>query len=292
MRLPTLLIISDNPSIRYWVKKHLEDQYFVLEAVNRISALEAIRNSQLDFILIDSGLEGTDPLELTAEMKQILRTLTPILLITGRLKRSYLESALDAGVTDFLNDQLDPEELAMRIATGKKAHSLREKTSAFSTSITKKTANTSKDYLKNKVLLQDSALSLIQLAKENNIPLTALLVRIDRFDEIQKKMGDSLTEKILQLLKRILSPSDLIIPSTEERFIIILHNTTPEKAKGIVETISKQVNQQLHVSVSTAVSTLGASETDFNRIVKASNQALKDAAAASNIILSIEPEKP
>lgn len=140
MRLPTLLIISDNPSVRYWVKKHLEDQYFVLESVNRMSALEAIQTSQLDFIIIDSALEGTDPLELAAEMKQILRTLTPILLITGRLKRTYLESALEAGVTDFLNDQLDPEELSMRIATAKKARSLREKTSAFSASITKKTS--------------------------------------------------------------------------------------------------------------------------------------------------------
>jgi PleD family two-component response regulator len=138
LKLPTLLVIADNPSIRFWVKKHLNDQFFILEAITKRGALEAIRNSSLDFIILDSGFEDCDPLKLCKEMRPLLHSsLTPILLVTGRLKKSYRDEALEAGVSDFLNDQLDLEELETRIATGRKAASVRQKTIDVSAALKK-----------------------------------------------------------------------------------------------------------------------------------------------------------
>lgn len=135
--LPTLLLVTNNPSIRHWIKKHLDDQFFILEAKEAPQVMEAIRTSPLDLILLDTELEGV--LDLCKEMRKALyRTLTPILLITGRLKKSFREKALEAGVTDFLSNQLDLEELQMRIAAAKRAQELREKTSGLSQSRLKK----------------------------------------------------------------------------------------------------------------------------------------------------------
>jgi PleD family two-component response regulator len=138
LKLPTLLVIADNPSIRFWIKKHLDSQFFILDASKKSVALEAIRNSSLDFIILDSGFADCDPLDLCKEIRRILHTsFTPILLITGRLKKSYRDEALEAGVSDFLNDQLDLEELETRIATGQKAASMRQKTIDVSAALQK-----------------------------------------------------------------------------------------------------------------------------------------------------------
>ncbi len=128
IKLPTLLVVADNPSIRFWIKKHLDDQFFILGAETKQEALDAL-NARLDFIILDASLESCDALELCKELSNLTKkNLVPILLITGRLKKSFRDKALQCGVTDFLSDQLDVEELEFRIAEGNKAASMRQKT--------------------------------------------------------------------------------------------------------------------------------------------------------------------
>lgn len=135
--LPTLLLVSDNSSIRYWVKSHLDTQFFILEARNAANALSNIHNSSIDFILLDADMEN--PLALCKKIRAALHNaIVPILLITGKLKKSFREEALDAGVTDFLSTHLDTEELQTRIAAAKQAEETREKTSEISKKLHKK----------------------------------------------------------------------------------------------------------------------------------------------------------
>jgi len=55
IKLPTLLVVTDNPSIRFWVKKHLDEQFFVISAENRREAIGAM-NARLDFIILDEEM--------------------------------------------------------------------------------------------------------------------------------------------------------------------------------------------------------------------------------------------
>ena len=69
LKLPTILIVADNPSIRFWLKKHLDDHFFVLSAETPKEALDALY-SPLDFIIIDAEFERCDALELSEKMYQ------------------------------------------------------------------------------------------------------------------------------------------------------------------------------------------------------------------------------
>ncbi len=139
LKLPTILVIADNPSIRSWAKKHLDSQFFVLDASDEEKALETVKTSRLDFILLDSGIDACDPMELCRSIRKVMiNTSTPIYLITGRLSKTYRDKAMKAGVTDFLTDHLDSEELHARIATGKKTAELRSKTSDLFSQVTPK----------------------------------------------------------------------------------------------------------------------------------------------------------
>lgn len=301
LKLPTLLMISENPSVRFWIKKQLNDQFFIIDAADFKVAVEAAKTSRLDFVIIDSDFENCNPLKLSSEIRPHLEPFTPILLITGRLKKSFLDAALESGVTDFLNNQLDPTELQLRIATGRKAQSLRDKTHTVFSSVDQKQENISSDYLKNKFLLHDQALRVIANAKKKKIPLAALFVRVDRFEEMQTKIGYLVASEILlplsNLFLKALKPTDLLIPSNEGRFIILFQNATTAQARDFAENIRSQVsktlfstkNGQIALTISMTLSSLEASEGDFNRMVDVSVKALEKSNTAANLIIPIEP---
>jgi PleD family two-component response regulator len=135
LKLPTLLVIADNPSIRFWVKNHLDPQFFVLSAETKQQALDAL-NANPDFIIIDAAFEECDPLDLCKTLSQFTKKqLIPILLITGKLKKSFRAQATEAGVNYFLSDQLDIEELQARLAEGLQAAAVRHKTETLGLSI-------------------------------------------------------------------------------------------------------------------------------------------------------------
>ncbi|MES2272750.1 MAG: response regulator [Chlamydiota bacterium] len=139
LNLPTLLIISDNPSIRFWIKKHLSDQFFIVEASNESKAIEALKNTDLELMIVDGNMGGGAVLELCKTLRNLTKnSLTPILLITGRLKKSFRDQALENGVTDFLSDELNLEELETRIATGRKAAASMQKVEEAATILRKR----------------------------------------------------------------------------------------------------------------------------------------------------------
>lgn len=301
LKLPTLLAVTDDASVRFWIKKQLDEDFFIVDALKKYSALSAAQTTSFDFIIVDSELEDCDALELCRELKQILRTLTPILLITGRLKRSYLDAAKEAGVTDFLNNLLDPEELRMRIQTIRKSHSLREKTQDISNALAPKSEDLSSVTLKNRVLIDNQAINALKEAKKEGVPIAALMIRIDRFDELQNRIGNGMKQQIIKpfadLTQPLLSSTDFLVPSSEGRFIILMKNKTPEQGRALAERIKNDLSKQsfqteegpLRMTVSIVVSSLEANEIDFNRMVDSSFKALKK---AQDLIISIDKETP
>lgn len=305
LKLPTLLTVTDNPSVRVWIKKHLEEEFFILNAAKKQAALEAARTASLDFIIVDSEFEECDALKLCAEMRQILRTLTPILLITGRLKKTYLDAATEAGVTDFLNKQLDPEELQIRIEAIRKGRSLREKTEGAAALIPQKIQEApSAARLRNRFLLHNQALKLIAETKKEGSPITALVIRIDQFNEIQNRIGHLISEEIFPplsaLITRFLTSSDLLLPSAEGRLIIVLKSKTTDDAKSLAQGILKEAALfsfetkvgAISLTLSAAIAPLQGTEKDFKNQVDASSRALKKIQAEANRILVIEAENP
>jgi DNA-binding response OmpR family regulator len=137
------------------VKKHLDDQFFVIAAESKQEALDAL-NARLDFIIVDSEFEDCDALDLCKELSKLTQKgIVPILLVTGRLKKSYRERAIESGVTDFLSDQLDLEELTIRIAEGRKTAAARQKTEDLGLAIKVPKTPQSSSYLKNKQVKKD-----------------------------------------------------------------------------------------------------------------------------------------
>jgi PleD family two-component response regulator len=290
-QLPTLLIVSDNPPVRYWLKKHLEKQFYIIDAAKKARALEVVQYTALDFIIVDSGFEDCDALELCRALRQF-NLLTPILLITGRLKKTYRESALDAGVTDFLFDQLDSEELETRIATGLKAAELRHKVAGLSGHIPIARPELSSEYFKNKFLLQTQALELLANAREHALPVTLVILRIDQYPKL---VGKEILLPFSELLNENITEKELLIPINDGQYILLLCQNLEGGKKTAVK-IREKIQERhfdtekgpLRVTATFAISDLEDSNKSFNEMIDSAVKALKQADTVTNTILSIE----
>ncbi len=290
LKLPTLLVVADNPTVRFWVKKHLDERFFILAAENRQEAIQAL-NSRLDFIIVDAALESTDALSLCKDLRAMVK-LIPIILITGRLKKSFRDQAYRAGVTDFLSDQLDEKELENYISAGQKAATVREKTTDLSQSIPAFSA-ASNGSLKSKVVLTDKALKILSEAKASKVPVAQLLIQIDHFEKWETK--EEICDALERFIQNLLREKDSLIPSKEGRYILLLFNTLPEAGKKVAIRLKERIGDHpfsamRRLTVSIAVSALEASEKRFQKMIDAATKSLKTR-SETNLIISFDEDK-
>lgn len=298
LKLPTLLLIADNPSIVHWIKQNLEQKFYIVEAVSLSEALELARFAQLDFIIVDSHFEECDALKLTNQLRQI-NTTTPIFLITGRLKKSYRADAIASGVTDFLNDQLAIEELEMRFASGRKEAKARKKTSSLSTQIAPQKSSSQDDSLKTKIFLEKKTGLLLASARQSKEPLSFLLLRPDQFGKLQKEEGALETELLLSLLEKRLSQhlekNDLLIASSNGFFIVLLPATSLSQAQQTAEKLRRFVQRPpfefhqktISLTISIMIGELNGSEKQYQQAIHQGMQSLNSAQNISNVIITL-----
>lgn len=293
LRLPTILVVADNPAVSFWIKKHLDQKFFIISAETKNEALSAL-NSSLDFIIIDSDFEFCDALDLAKEIyPKIVKTTTPIFLITGKLKRSYREKAKKAGVTDFLNADLDLDELMVRIEMGKKAAAIRQKTEDVTRAIKIPSFTGQNASLKKKFVLNDRALRLLREAKKEKTPVALLLMRIDGYSNVKhtKAVLDDFEKYINGLLRK----KDVLIPSSQGGYILLLSDTTPESGKKVAERLREHIKRQtfnsVPLTVSIAITSLEASEKGFHQMLDAASKSLKTK-ESTNLIITLDQEPP
>lgn len=104
----TLLIVEDEDDLRFFLKKHFEKSYGILEASDGIKGMDAAFEEVPDLILLDVMLPGKDGLSLAKEFKSDLRTShIPIVMLTARSaieqKIEGIQSGVDAYVTKPFN---------------------------------------------------------------------------------------------------------------------------------------------------------------------------------------------
>lgn len=294
----TFLLITDNPAIVHWMRTHLDKQFYLLETSTREAALNILSTTRIEFILLDFYFENSNDFEICKRIRQI-NTIVPILLITGKLKKDFRENALNAGVTDFLSDRLDQQELETRIAIGKKAAEQRKKTAELSEHIP--TPNeVPTHFFKSKFLLNDKALNLLAEAQNKHAPISFLIVRIDHLNELEARLGMTQIESLLhflsQILCNLLSKNDLLMPHSDGRFILLLPQTSYNAAKSFAERLRKQVvdspflcgTESIALTVSIALSSPDPQEQKLSKIIDTAANALKQAESITNSILSLD----
>jgi two-component system NtrC family response regulator len=112
---PHILIVDDDEGIRSQMKWALADDYQVVQAEDRPSALEAFKQHHPLIILLDLGLppHAGDSEEGFAILNELLAVdpLAKVIIVTGQSDRDKALNAIGKGAYDFLCKPLQMEEL-------------------------------------------------------------------------------------------------------------------------------------------------------------------------------------
>jgi len=114
---PLLLIVDDDEEIRSQMKWALAQDYEVVLAEDRTSALEVFRSKRPMVVLLDLGLppQPGDPEEGIKTLAEILKldSLTKVIIVSGQAEHDNALRAVGEGAYDFLSKPAQMEDLKL-----------------------------------------------------------------------------------------------------------------------------------------------------------------------------------
>jgi len=109
---PRLLVIEDNPELREYLIRLLENDYHVLTAENGIRGIELATEHIPDIVLSDVMMPGKDGFQVCRELKNDFRTShIPIVLLTARADTESRITGLERGADAYLTKPFNKREL-------------------------------------------------------------------------------------------------------------------------------------------------------------------------------------
>ncbi|MEO8701007.1 MAG: ATP-binding protein [Kofleriaceae bacterium] len=113
-----LLVIDDDVVDRLAIRRAIEQSGLAAdleESSDATDALAKLQGATYDCMLLDHDLPGMTGIELTKKLRAE-GNFTPVVFVTGQIDEDLLQTAADAGVTDFFpKGDLSPSRLAQRI---------------------------------------------------------------------------------------------------------------------------------------------------------------------------------
>ena len=245
LQKPVVLLVSQQLSAIAWVRRALGSSVYLLEADDLDEALGFLTQTTVDVTIIDGSLEK--PFEISSEIKQkLLKRTAPILLITGKLKRAYIQRLAAAGANGFIREPLEEQDLIERIQEAEKFQTLGKKLEEVADTALHTPSKTGD--ITQKLFLDKSLLEPFYATIKMGKPISLLAIAIEYSDK-----HEFTEQQITQIINRIINPSDLLIPLSHGKYALILNHTQPKEALFLAETLRDVITHTLHISIAIGI---------------------------------------
>ena len=113
-----ILVVDDDAAIRSLIKDILSGQGHTFELASKGSeALEMIRSTRFDLVILDRNMPGMDGLEFLQHLRASPGGASlKVLMCTAAEKMSDVEEAFRSGASDYIVKPLDFAKLALKVA--------------------------------------------------------------------------------------------------------------------------------------------------------------------------------
>jgi DNA-binding NtrC family response regulator len=123
--MKTILIVDDEPTARYALRRAFESKYRIAEADSAEAARDSLLSEKPDLILLDVVLPGMDGLTFLKTLRDQGRTV-PVLMVSALDAAKTAVEALRLGAADYLVKGFELDELRQRVANLLKLASLEQ----------------------------------------------------------------------------------------------------------------------------------------------------------------------
>lgn len=112
---PSVLIVDDSPELRSFMAECLDTDYRVHLATNGLTAMEKLKQFNIDLIILDIVMPVMDGKEFLEEIKGSRHETIPCLVITSRVDQQDLLAILEKGINNVLPKPFNIQELKLRV---------------------------------------------------------------------------------------------------------------------------------------------------------------------------------
>jgi len=269
-RVRKILAIDDNQTNLAFLKVYLKRMGLeVLLVDNAKQGIEMAIEEQPDLILLDIVMPDMNGYDVCKQLKSDDRTAKiPVIFVSAKDNSEDKIAGLKMGAADYVSKPFNPGELKARVHNILQIITLQEKLASK--------ANTDElTEIPNRRHFFDILKREVLGAKINAKPLSVMMMDLDHFKSINDTYGhvagDMVLRQMGKILKENIYPLDVAARYGGEEFIILMPNTTSERAMQAAERLRKVIDQwQWEIGGNKTISitvSAGVISTDSNNLV-------------------------
>lgn len=249
-----ILIASDDAAVREVLRRTLEGYgYEIRTAESGERASIALAAEPADVVISDWVMPGEGGLALCRRIRaETDADYTYFILVTSVDRQHNLDTALEAGVDDYLTKPLNLHELKMRLHVAERITRLQRELGARQRTLEASNQRLFESgrrdpltNLWNRRQLEDDLKQLMQLARRYRRSVSIAMCDIDDFklynDRYGHVAGDEILQRVAEVLKGESRGSDRVYRYGGEEFVITFPEIGLEEATAAVERLRERI---------------------------------------------------
>jgi diguanylate cyclase (GGDEF)-like protein len=245
-----VLVADDDPvSLRLLESSLSRWGYDVVKARDGLDALRILQEEDPPKLLVlDWMMPGLDGLQLCQRIRDRQNEpYTYILLLTGKKAKADVVQGLDAGADDYIAKPFDPDELQVRLRTGKRILYLQEQLISAREALREQATHDPLTGLWNHGAIVEILATELARQKRHGGSLGVLLADIDHFKQINDVHGHLVGDAVLQHAATTMRNATRRYDATGrlggEEFLIVLPGCNQTNAMSHAERMRREIEQ-------------------------------------------------
>ena len=245
-----VLIAEDEVVSRCLVERLLSRWgYDVVVATDGLEALRILKHPDAPkLVVFDWLMPGMDGAQLCREIRgRKQEPYTYILLLTGKRTKGDVIEGLDAGADDYITKPFEPQELKVRLHTGKRILCLQDQLIAAREALRDVAMHDSLTGLWNRGAIREFLASEVARAQRQGSSVGIVLADLDHFKSVNDTyghpVGDAVLCNVARAMRGATRPYDSVGRHGGEEFMILLPGCDPMNAVSHAERLRAAIGQ-------------------------------------------------
>jgi len=284
-----ILIVDDRPSSYERISDALSEDHSVDIEADPQQAVFVAAEGGYELVIVNLSLKDYDGLRLCSQIRSLERTRhLPIMVISDPSDNARLLRGLEMGINDYVLRPVDKNELFARVRTQVRRKRYTDKLRDSFQHNLEMAVTDPLTGLHNRRYMEGHLNTLVEKARDEDKPLSLLLLDIDYFKAVNDTHGHDAGDDVLRefsvRLRSNVRGIDLACRYGGEEFVVVMPETNKALAFMVAERVRQQIagkpfvvqggGTSLDITVSIGIASLEDGDRTPNSLLRRADEAL------------------